>query len=100
MIRQSLFIPAWLAISAGLAMGFETLLDPGSQADVARLQVNGGAKITSVKTADRPAVRVRTGHTNDWPGVEVPAPAGGWNLSACTHVAVELPQNREGNVSV
>lgn len=100
MIRQSLFISAWLVLSAGLAMGFETLLDPGSQADVARIQGNGGAEITAVKTTGRPAVRVRTGHTNDWPGVEVPAPAGVWNLSACTHVAVELANIGDNDVKV
>ncbi|MCP4609266.1 MAG: beta-agarase [Planctomycetes bacterium] len=53
--------------------------------------------IDSVTTSDAKvtlsesrALRIQTGHTNQWPGITLKAPAGKWDLSKYQHISIDV----------
>ncbi len=49
--------------------------------DLARVQTSD-ARVTWIATSGGAALGIRTGHSQTWPGVTMPAPTGHWDLSA------------------
>lgn len=84
-------ILGWMLGSAvAWSAGPEThLLEVRPGLDVSRWQTQD-ATVSVAQTPATPAVRVQTGHTARWPGVTVPGPADGWNLTARAEVQVRL----------
>jgi len=75
--------PAARAADAMLVEGFEEKFDP------ARLKTQD-AQATFVKRIGSTALRIDTGHTNDWPGVTIVAPKGKWDLSPWRSIAIDV----------
>jgi len=49
--------------------------------------ITSDAKVT---LSPNKALRVKTGHTNRWPGITLKAPAGKWNLSKYGYVSIDV----------
>ena len=43
-----------------------------------------------VALSQNKALRIETGHKNQWPGITLKAPAGKWNLSKYEHVSIDV----------
>jgi hypothetical protein len=48
------------------------------------------AQVSAVAEDGNTALRLQTGHEHDWPGIDLPAPKGHWDLSAFDHVALDV----------
>jgi hypothetical protein len=83
-----LILGALLLVSPALAedqvlYGFELGFN------AARLRVRD-AQVERVERDGHGALRVRTGHAQDWPGLDLPAAFGPWDLSAHEYVAMDV----------
>ena len=83
-------LAALLLLLGGLTLRAEdvVLFDFSRGFDVKQARCNGGATVTLERARDGQVLRLVTGHAADWPGFELAAPAGRWDLSACAYVAV------------
>lgn len=85
-----------LALAAALvlclltaASADETLIDFGKGFDASKVTARD-ATVALVDQNGHPALRVSTGHTQSWPGIDLPAKFGPWDLSKRQAVAVDL----------
>ncbi len=78
------------------------LLNFNSRFDLHSVKTNGGAKISAVENGPKVALHVETAHESQWPGIELPCPAGHWDLSKQAYVDVDLrnPTDRPVRVDV
>ena len=65
------------------------LLDLARDCNVTNL-VRRDVSVSLVSVAGRPALRLATGHVQDWPGIDLPAPGGRWDLSAFHFVKLDV----------
>lgn len=90
----------WLALASTSLHADQTLFDFSRPLDAQQLHQTD-AQTESAWTANgRPALRIRTGTTQSWPGVTLVAPDGRWNLSAFGELAVQLHNPGEARVTV
>ncbi|MCP5519462.1 MAG: beta-galactosidase [Verrucomicrobiales bacterium] len=83
-------LAGWLLFLLTPLHADQTLLEFGPVPGVDRLRKTD-ARVEPVRTADgRPAIRIRTGTAQSWPGVTLPAPTGHWDLSAFGRVEVDV----------
>ncbi|MCD6508361.1 beta-galactosidase [Candidatus Poribacteria bacterium] len=66
-----------------------TLLDFGSAFNVKAISTHDAAA-ELVWRAEGYALRVRTGHSQPWPGITLKAPSGRWDLSAWTRITLDV----------
>jgi len=86
-----------LALVAAGARGSETVLfDFGPGFDPAK----AGTSDTKVSVPKPGTLRVESGHTNEWPGVTLKAPAGSWDLATRDWVAVDVANTGAAEISV
>lgn len=64
------------------------LIDPPA-VDLTRVTCNS-ASIVRGGTAEAPALRITAQAQGSWPGVNIPAPDGRWDLSAYAYLAIDL----------
>jgi glycosyl hydrolase family 42 (putative beta-galactosidase) len=48
------------------------------------------AKVSRTSSGGGAVLRLATGHEQEWPGITLPAPAGGWDLTPYARVAVQV----------
>jgi hypothetical protein len=79
------------SISAGDESGSNgmVLLDFGYDFNVEAVSTHDAA-IELVRRAGGYALRIRTGRSHPWPGITLKAPAGRWDLSSRTEVALDV----------
>lgn len=58
------------------------------------------ATATEAKSVDGSALRVVTGHKQQWPGVTLPAPGGTWNLSAHGQLLLKIKNTGTAKLTV
>ncbi len=63
--------------------------------DLAKVQPND----VQLDLADS-QLRVKTGHSTDWPGITLGAPEGGWNLAASANISVDIENVGTNRVEV
>ena len=63
--------------------------------DLAKVQPND----VQLKLANS-QLRMKTGHSTDWPGITLGAPQGGWNLTASGYVSVDIENLGANRVDV
>lgn len=81
------------------ALADETLVDFGKGFDVAKVTARD-ATVAVVDQEGHPALRVSTGHAQSWPGIDLPAKFGPWDLSGRQAVAVDLRNTGTNSVIV
>lgn len=71
------------------------------------IDFNQNFNIDSVITSDAKAtlsesrtLRIETGHTNQWPGITLKAPAGKWDLSKYEHISIDVFNVEDEKVTV
>jgi len=102
-VRSLLAGTVWLLTSCGLLPGAvaadRVLLDFGGDFDPAAVEARD-VQLSRQGPEGAPALRLATGHTNDWPGITLSAPQGRWDLSAFEYVALEVANVGSGGVEV
>jgi len=88
LLSCSSFIPAVLS-GATEAVDSQILFDFGKGFDIARVETQDSTVVLTGGVA-HPALYIKTGHTNPWPGVTLKAPQGKWDLSSREHVFLVL----------
>ncbi len=68
------------------AAGDQVLYDFGAGFDVSKLP----ARDVTLSLTDAGALRIACGHQQDWPGVDLPAPQGHWDLTPFANVLLEV----------
>lgn len=53
-----------------------------------------------VAAGDGKALQLETGTAHDWPGIDLPAPRGGWDLSRQDHVAMDVVNRGKNKLTV
>lgn len=56
--------------------------------------------LSLVKTGTGTGLRIQSGHTQEWPGIDLPAPQGRWDLSRFQHVALDVRNVGTNDVTV
>jgi len=88
-----------LACLAGSGMAAEVLYDFEGDFDAA--QVKGrDVKVSRVETDGGFALRIDSSHNQDWPGIDLPAPEGHWDLSAFARVTAQVRNVGDNEVTV
>jgi hypothetical protein len=105
MLPDGLLPVCWaLAVVVAMALGAavaddQVLYDFGQGFDLAKLSPRD-ARLSLVERDGQPALRLDTGHTQDWPGVELPAPLPPWNLAKYDRVAMDVRNTGDNSVEV
>jgi hypothetical protein len=84
-----------LLVAPALAQEPRVLFDFAKSADLTSIAATD-AKVSQAKAA----LRVDTGHTNDWPGITLKAPGGTWDLGKFAYVEVQLKNVGANDVTV
>ena len=71
------------------ALADQPLVDFGKGFDPAKVTARDAA-VALIEQDGHPALRVTTGHAQNWPGIDLPAKFGPWDLSKREAVAVDL----------
>ncbi len=79
-----------------LAAAEETLFEFRADFDVAQV-VTQDARAALVSNN---ALRIETGHKNEWPGIKLKAPNGSWDLSDFRHLAFDLHNPGDKEISI
>ena len=88
-----------LLMLVGPVWADKVLYDFGAGFDTGKLTTRD-AEISLVQRDGKPALRVHTGHTQDWPGLDLPARFGPWDLSPYAQVAMDVRNTGEKAVEV
>ncbi|MFQ6096912.1 MAG: beta-agarase, partial [Armatimonadota bacterium] len=87
-------LAAFLA-SEGMSQAQKVLFDFEEGFHLGGVEVRG-VKVTKVRSGGGSALRIASGHDQDWPGITLKAPEGRWDLSKYEAVALEV-KNVGGN---
>jgi len=79
----------WLAWVTSAFAADQTLFNFDGSTDLARF-TKTDATVAAVKAGTGTALRVSTGTNQPWPGITLPAPDGGWNLSPFAQVVLQV----------
>ncbi len=80
---------AFVVLFAGAVRAEQVLFDFGPSFNLAGVETRD-AKAALAGDPGAPALRITTGHKQEWPGITLKALQGRWDLSAFGHVAVEV----------
>jgi hypothetical protein len=98
-IRSLFAAAAWLLALCGLLHGAvaaeQLLVDFGGDFDPAAVEARD-VQLSRHGTA----LRLETGHKNQWPGITLDAPQGRWDLSAFEYVAMEVANVGSNRVEI
>jgi hypothetical protein len=97
-IRFSLFIALTSILAKPVAADDRPLLDLGKLDLQTTAQRDLRAKITG--SPDQPVLSLKLGHKETWPGISIPAPASGWDLSASAYVVAEVKNVGADSINV
>ncbi len=87
-------------LCSGLSLAADqALFNFDANFDLTRVQTSD-AHVTWIATSGGAALGIRTGHSQPWPGVTLPAPVGRWDLSAFARVEVSLRNAGTNRVTV
>ena len=92
-------LPALLLAGAARALADEVLFNFGKDFDVAAVQPSD-AKVSLARAGEGAALAVATGHTMEWPGFNLKAPKGEWDLSKFDHIALDVKNTDTNPVTV
>jgi len=94
-------ILVWSCSLCGLLVGRaeaeQTLLDFGQDFDVSTVPARDAEVSLSV---DGKALRIATGHSAQWPGIDLKAPQGRWDLSDCEYISLDVKNVGTNRVEV
>ncbi len=85
------------SLLAGRAEAEQTLLDFGADFDVGAVPTRDAEVSLSV---DGKALRIATGHSVQWPGIDLKAPQGRWDLSECEYITLDFKNVGTNKVEV
>ena len=88
-LAVSLLVLVCLLLPVGVVAGERVLFDFEGGFDVATVEARD-VKVTEAKREQGSALRIASGHRQAWPGIDLPAPKGKWDLSAFDYVALDV----------
>jgi len=85
---------------AALARGEDIMLyDFEKEFDAGRVEARD-VQVSLAKAPAGTALRLASGHGQDWPGITLPAPAGHWDLSGCALLQIDVANTGTNRVKV
>jgi len=98
----------WQTLAAGLAVCLAVAAEGGADEllfgfdqgfDFAKVEARD-VKVSEAQTDQGSALRMETGHAQEWPGITLPAPRGHWDLSKYEYVALDVNNVGDNEVDV